>query len=460
MTETILPNEYSYTSSLVKASDIKEVKTYRVQPRNTNLLNSNGNVTTIKKDSFDQISLFYKAEIVLTLSFWRTSTRAASLAPDDTVAPINNFVYTLFDSIDLSINNTKIESLQNIYYPLTMLKMVTRSNDYLQTEGVFDSNILDSNFNNTAVAANSGWSNRNYRYVSNAKVDGNKRHSQVTIELKDIFGFCNTYKKPLYNCTVQLDFKRIINDLNSFFNRGNVANQAANPPVAAVMDYGFIDIDTMELRIPQIILESAKQAAYELQFQDNLEANITFNKRIFDVQTLSGTNIQSIQLRTINNPPEYMLMAIMEDNIINNPSRFTNNGLFSDFLPNIERIVLKLGNTQVYPATGFEPYDQFDFSEQLYKEYINLSYKFNKAPQLTPFQFRNNYPFVCFDLSKHKENIYVAGNSIKLEFKMSATNQTNYRLFIVYVENCLFKSKLTPLGITNLQETSFNAIGN
>jgi hypothetical protein len=140
----------------------------------------------------------------------------------------------------------------------------------------------------------------------------------------------------------------------------------------------------------------------------------------------------------------------------NTPSYFKNNGIFTNFLNDITDIKLTFGDSQHYPAQAFTIYQELKCSHQLYKEYSKLCNRYGHDPQLSFYEFKNNYPFVVFDLSKHEKDIFANGCQIKFIF--TKTNQNIFRLYVLYIEDCLLKTQLTPQGLVNLRRVNFNTI--
>ena len=463
-----LSSKFNYTSMITNSTEIKEEKIYCIDPKDSAIttINNNNNKITIETEKFDSLSLLYQAELIFSVKFYKSQAKPNNVIIEDALAdnicPINNFIYHLFDSITLSLNTVEIESLKDLYYPLSMMKLLTRSKEYVETEGIYDSNILDSEFDNTNVIANNpGWRKRNYRYISGPHVktrSAGDRRAQVVIKLEDLFGFCYHYRKALYNCKVKIDFvRKISDDANKFmfYNFGTDAER----------EFGYIELGAIQLRIPQEVLESKYQAEYESQFLGDKEITILYNRRWTDWPPIPDlTGCQKITVRTINNPPEFILLAIIDEASVSSYS--SNNGLFvstvggvkSDFLSGIEEVSLSFGNVQTYPSNPLKLYDQFNYMDQLYKEYCKLSHRFGHAPQLSAFEFTHNYPFICFDLQKHKQHIFSDGATIKLNFMMTSNNTKKYRCYIMYVENCMLKGRLGAQGFIDLKAVSFNTI--
>jgi len=77
--------------------------------------------------------------------------------------------------------------------------------------------------------------------------------------------------------------------------------------------------------------------------------------------------------------------------------------------------------------------------------------QFGHLLQLTFHEFKNNYPFNCFDLSMHDRNLFVHSIQLYLNFKIKPDNTKTNRVYVLCVENCLLKRKLDPQRIYKLR---------
>ena len=314
-----------------------------------------------------------------------------------------------------------------------------------------------------------------------AEKEGNKVHCKFHIKLADIFGFCADFKKALYHCNAKITFQRKVGDeVNKFcfFNKpqpgraaaaavaeittqdGLIVTTFAKPAVTAINKndglFGYVNIDKMYIEIPQEFLESKNQASFESQFLGGREVSMLYNKRSTKIPTLSGEGWQTIKLKLISGPPEMVLVCLIDNSTTN--SYLTNSGLFTNFLDTISEINLGFGDAKKYPAFPLSKYDNISCINQLYEEYAKVSMKFGHLPQLTFLEFKNNYPFICFDLSKHDKSLFAHSVQLELNFLMKAENTKSYRVHVLYIENALMKGKLEPQGIDKLREVSFNEI--
>jgi hypothetical protein len=166
--------------------------------------------------------------------------------------------------------------------------------------------------------------------------------------MSDLFGFCHDYTCPIFNCKVKLEILRKANSIASkfiFYNKPNAAitavaaNPGANPPVLAVnaqpvnFTRGYMNVESVQVRLPQHILETQSQINFEKNFLGGEEISILYKKRTVDCPVISGRSTQVIELRTVDNPPEFILIAVMDTDVV--PDYFVNNGLFTNFIPHI-----------------------------------------------------------------------------------------------------------------------------
>lgn len=475
--EDIFENIYGFDSSIIRSDIVKKENIVLVNPdTSSSNLNSNDLPIIIESADFQNITCFYKSELIVTGSIFQANANPLVPATDNNrIAPINNFPLALFDSMTLYINDVQIETLRDVYFPLTMLKFVTRSRNYINTIGELEGTIIDSPFNNSADGGlNNGWFKRNNLYMTNSETRNNIKHFQVNIKLEDIFGYCADYRRPLYKCRIKLVLQRKVNQNQDrfIFHTFNIpaveANPNANPPIVAVPavenNFGYIQVDRLQLRIPQVFLETQYQSRFERMFLNEKEVSMLFNQRSIHNIELSGSGLQSLKVRGISNPPEFILACLIETTnqagVAVNTTYADNSGLFNNFLTNntIEEVYLTIGDSQNYPSNPLKSFDNLTMIQQMYKEYTKLCQSsFAIDPMLTFNEFKNNYPFICFDLRKHDKDIFVGNPQINMNFILRQENPRRFRVYILYVENCLMKAKFTPNGISELRAIKFNS---
>ena len=77
------------------------------------------------------------------------------ITDQDTVL-ISNFFPAMFQRMTLTLNGEKIEDPDNPYVSSTVLKFITKSKDYLESDGQIEGFIPDTSLNNTTTNTNTG----------------------------------------------------------------------------------------------------------------------------------------------------------------------------------------------------------------------------------------------------------------------------------------------------------------
>ena len=99
--------KYNYVSSIERDDVVKREYIVLLAPNiNSSQINSNDQPIIIQSNTFQNITSFYDSELILTVAFHKSSTTQNGILPDidiadlDNVCPINNFVFSLFDSME------------------------------------------------------------------------------------------------------------------------------------------------------------------------------------------------------------------------------------------------------------------------------------------------------------------------------------------------------------------------
>ena len=82
----------------------------------------------------------------------------------------------------------KIEDPDNPYVSSTVLKFITKSKDYLESDGQIEGFIPDTSLNNTSANINTGREIRKLHYT-NAPT----RTFIIKYKIADLFNFCHDY---------------------------------------------------------------------------------------------------------------------------------------------------------------------------------------------------------------------------------------------------------------------------
>ena len=229
----------------------------------------------------------------------------------------------------------------------------------------------------------------------------------VTIKLKELFGFADQ-EKITYGLGYTLTLER--NNNNYAILRGNGVDAAK------------IDIKDISWYIPHYVLSLENQQLVMDQLLNKDPTELFYTERTVFRKDATTNNSWTFELgnsggEAAQSTPTFVIVGFQARNKID--SQTHDNAVF-DRLP-ISNAVCKIGSEK-YPDDGIEcDYDR-DKYDQAYSEIENFYQLKSETNLLNPFidlhNFRTNYNFYVFDLSKQKNQI--ASQPIRLEFKFSA----------------------------------------
>ena len=243
----------------------------------------------------------------------------------------------MFERMSLELNDEKLEEIDDPYISSSIMKFITKSQDYVKSDGQVECFIPDSEFDNTSAATNSGRQMRKILY-NNAPT----RSFKVKYKLADLFNFCSEYRKALYKIPIRVTLTRRFDDeINKFLFHTADGNTIANGEdfPATPNKVGRAWLQDIVLRIPTHELNTEPSVKFLSQFNGKKEIDILFNSISMYKGDIQGNGNKNLLITTATQPPELVVLVFQ-------PQRFRytdNSGLFVN--GDIENIELRIGNT-------------------------------------------------------------------------------------------------------------------
>ena len=296
-------SKYDYSSTVVPVFIEKQETIVEAFPTqwSTAAANANGYKIVFNVDFTYPADLF-NAELEATIIL---QSAANTIFTDQDSVLINNFFPAMFERISLELNDEKMEEVDDPYISSSILKFITKSKDYLLSDGQVEGFILDNELVNTSAITNTGREFRKILY-NNAPT----RSIRIKYKLADLFRFCAEYRKALYKIPIRVTLTRRFDDeANKFlFHTAPEAegHNANNPPVNKV---GRAWLQDIILRIPTHELNSEPSVNFLSQFNGKNEIDMLFNKISMYKGELLGNGNKTILITTATQPPELVVLV-------------------------------------------------------------------------------------------------------------------------------------------------------
>lgn len=405
-------------------------------------LNTGGNAISFEVNN--QANYLFLPDAFVYCEF-QISNAAASAVPGN-ITLENNWFPRIFDEMRLEIGSQQLEIINEPGEFDTMLKFVTRKQDYSKAniEGwIPDTNdggavvditgataITDAGTNLAATKLlatranthnlNTGFLKRKQIY-NNANGVTNRNGFIIKWPLSPLFGYLD-HRKVSVNLPIKLQLTRKANDTAILF--------------GADGQNGKLEVVKMELWIPNIQPSLDIETKVLSRLKTNKDIKVTYLKR----NTFSTTITQqeyTWQVANISNQPRYLFLAFKPTE---KHKAFTvNNSLYVSYqgagtgvtnAVQITDLQVKLNQTR-YPLDPIKLNAAHYNIFEAYNSYEEICKGFGAEPQLDPIDYRNLYPIYCFDLSAQDENLVKNGVNIQISIKKShAESLTAYCLIL------------------------------
>ena len=96
----------------------------------------------------------------------------------------------MFERTSLELNDERLDGSDEPFVSSSIMKFITKSQDYVKSDGQVECFIPDSELDNTSAATNTGREMRKVLY-NNAP----SRSFKIKYKLADIFKYCDDFKK-------------------------------------------------------------------------------------------------------------------------------------------------------------------------------------------------------------------------------------------------------------------------
>jgi len=269
-------------------------------------------------------------------------------------------------------------------------------------------------YNNTDIIArcNSAWSN-DFENINQDFIESNKFNG--CINLKDVFGFCEDYKRILINCNQQLTMNRSSLDLNAIklFKTDNTVEKDV-----AKLKGVKVNISKIFWRMPMVKVNDREKITLLKVINSHKPVTCAFRTwELCEYPVLPQNTTHSWKVKTSNKleKPRYVIIGFQtnrKNSTINSMSHFDH---------------CKIKNLKVYLNSDVFPYEDFqcDFTKNkiatLYRAYAEFQKSYygndNVTPLLNRTNFKNYAPIIVIDMSRQNDNIKTSTVDLRIEFE-------------------------------------------
>src|ERR1051325_1370077 len=237
----------------------------------------------------------------------------------DNITLINNAMMYLFSSAEYQLNGQQIELINNPGQVTTMMNLLKKGNRFNDEDGLNmcwnkdTSNTADINEFEQSVAApganyrpkrninyNKGFDVRKRHLFNNISEDAKKGKFSFNIDLRDIFGFCESYIMLMYGLEHTLKFHRKDNGANALLRVGGVVD-------------GVIKLSKFIWYIPNKKLSLQEEIIWQSRAVNNEMLSISYNARIsMHLPLIAGVGDQTLNLTASGGieRPDWIIVAL------------------------------------------------------------------------------------------------------------------------------------------------------
>ncbi|KAE9521713.1 hypothetical protein AGLY_017883, partial [Aphis glycines] len=381
-----MPNNLDVTAGYVDECRITQIDYHSFLPYSTSALSNNDEVR-IALHNTECYTLPCESYIYIE----GTITKPAEITDD--IRFISNGLTFLFSEMKYEINGIQIQKLANPGITTTL------------------KGYCSYNKSNITSHHNAAWDN-DFENVNKDFIDSNMFNG--CINLKDLFGFCEDYKRILINCNQQLILNRASIDINAIKQYSN--NKVVTD--APKLKYVKINITKILWRMP-IVKVSDKEKIRLLKVVNN-QKPLTCAFRSWELceyPFLPQNTSHSWKVKTSNKleKPRYVIIGFQTERK-NSPSKAMS---FFDHC--------KIKNLKVYLNAEVFPYEDFqcDFTKNkigtLYHAYTEFQKSYygndNVTPLLSRCDFKNLSPIIIVDMSRQNDNIKTPTVDLRIEIE-------------------------------------------
>ena len=310
----------------------------------------------------------------------------------DEIRFINNGLAFLFSEMKYELNGIQIQKLVNPGITTTLKGYCS-----------YNKSDITSRYN---TAWDTEMKNVNNDFIESGKFNG-------CINLKDLFGFCEDYKRILINCNQQLIMNRASLDINAIkqFKSNEIV---VSPKLKEVK----IEITKILWRMPMVRVSDKEKIQLLKVINNQKPLTCTFRSwELCEYPFLPQNTTHSWKVKTTNKleKPRYVIIGFQTDR------KNSSNKAMSYFDH------CKIKNLKVYLNAEVFPYEDFqsDFTKNkiatLYRAYAEFQKSYygrdNVTPLLTRSEFKTNCPITVVDMSRQNDNVKTSTVDLRIEFE-------------------------------------------
>ncbi|VVC38050.1 Hypothetical protein CINCED_3A014564 [Cinara cedri] len=315
-----------------------------------------------------------------------TITKPADVT--DNVSFINNGLAFLFSEMKYEVNGIQIQKIVNPgiaailkgYCSYTKSDIASRQN----------------------AARDSDFENANTNFIETDSFNG-------YINLRDLFGFCEDYKRILINCNQQLVLNRASSDLNAI-----KFTKPDTPKLSEIK----VNITKILWRMPMVRVSDKEKIRLMKVMNSHKPITCAFRSwELYEYPFLPQNTTHSWKVKTTNKleKPRFVIIGFQTDrkNSETKPMSCFDN--------------CRVKNLKVYLNSETFPYEDFqnDFTKNkiatVYRAYAEFQKSYygrdNVTPLLTRSEFKTYAPIIVIDMSRQNDNLKTSTVDLRIEFE-------------------------------------------
>lgn len=310
----------------------------------------------------------------------------------DDIRFINNGLAFLFSEMKYELNGIQIQKLVNPGITTTLKGYCS-----------YNKSDITSHYN---AAWDKELKNVNSDFIESGMFNG-------CINLKDLFGFCEDYKRILINCNQQLIMNRASLDINAI-------KQFKNNEIVVSTHLKDVKIEITKIlwRMPMVRVSDREKIQLLKVLNNQKPITCTFRSwELCEYPFLPQNTTHSWKVKTTNKleKPRYVIIGFQTDRKNNTDKTMSN---FDH---------CKIKNLKVYLNSEVFPYEDFqsDFTKNkistLYRAYAEFQKSYyghdNVTPLLNRSEFKTYCPIIVIDMSRQNDNVKTSTVDLRIEFE-------------------------------------------
>ena len=367
----------------------------------------------------------------------------ADVANNAAIAFANNGLMYLFSQVRYFLGTQQIEYFQEAGVTTTIHNYLTKSRNYMGYNWFWipDRGTADANANNEA------WRTRNI--LVNPQANNGVWYFSAILPLKNIFSFCNDYRKVIYGMQHKISLQRTNNTKALFRTANAVAASGIFPALAAYNADANVNITTLRWVMPYVVPSLGKQEELLGIIRDRESVPVAFlNKRSESIAVPQATIFNwKLQLTGGIERPRFIIIAFQTDR---GADQTTNNASFDIAGLNVTSAYILLNGIR-YPYSDVGTDFATNKYTKWYYEYLRFFNKYNSdnlgEACLSYLDFIKVAPMYVFDVSNQTEKLKNTSIDSTLNITFAAAAPANTTAYAI----TYFDSMYTLTGDNNKQ---------